>query len=169
MARKLIPSRNYLILIGVVVLVITACFAFYNLFDIYHDNKSSISPLAKKEVLYEDLKETTKEMDADTFLVISFTQDEQVHNNENEIKKYLNKNNLIDNVMYLNVSEYMADANFIKDLNSTLNLEGNLEIRRFPALVYYKEGVPTYKVDSKDHILNKDDFIQLVDMYELNK
>lgn len=168
MAKK-IPSRNYIILVGVIVLVISACFAFYNLSNIYKDNKSKTSPLSNKEVLYEDLKETTKELNADTFLVISFTQDEQVHNTENEIKKYLKNNNLIDNVMYLNVIEHMTETNFLKNLNATLNLSGNLEIRKFPALVYYKEGVPTYTVDSKEHLLNKDDFVQVVDMYELNK
>ena len=60
MTKKIIPSRNYLILIGVIILVISACFAFYNLYNIYKDNKSKTSPLANKEVLYEDLKETTK-------------------------------------------------------------------------------------------------------------
>lgn len=164
---KKIPSRNYLILSGVIILVISACFAFYNLFNIYKDNQSKMSPLANKEVLYEDLKETTKELDADTFLVISFTQDEQIHNNEQEIKKYLKNNNLIDNVMYLNVLEHMTEPNFIKDLNATLNLSGNLEIRKFPAVVYYKDGVPTYTADSKERLLNKDDFSQIIDMYEL--
>ena len=81
MTKKITPSRNYLILIGVIILVISACFAFYNLYNIYKDNKSKTSPLANKEVLYEDLKETTKELDADTFLVVSFKSDEQIHNN----------------------------------------------------------------------------------------
>lgn len=169
MTKKIIPSRNYLILIGVIILVISACFAFYNLYNIYKDNKSKTSPLANKEVLYEDLKETTKELDADTFLVISFTSDEQIHNNENKIKKYLKNNNLIDNVMYLNVSELMTEQNFLRDLNATLNLAENLEIKKFPALVYYKEGIPTFTIDSKDHLLNKDDFIQVIDMYEIDK
>lgn len=164
---KRIPSRNYLILTGIIILVISACFAFYNLFNIYKDNQSKISPLASKEVLYEDLNETTKELDADTFLVISFTQDEQVHNNEQEIKRYLKNNNLIDNVMYLNVLENMSDTDFLKKLNATLNLSGNLEIKKFPAVVYYKDGVATYTADSSERLLNKDDFSQIIDMYEL--
>lgn len=169
MAKKLIPPRNYLILIGVIVLVVSACFAFYNLFHIYKENSNKTSPLSNKEVLYVDLKETTKELDADTFLVISFTSDSQVHFNENEIKKYLKNNNLIDNVMYLNVSELMTEPRFLQELNATLGLNDKLEIKKFPALVYFKEGIPTFMVDSKEHLLNKDDFAQIVDMYELNK
>ena len=97
MSKKSIPPKNYLILFGIVLLVICACFAAYNLYNIYQENKVRTSPLANKEVLYEDLKNATIEIDADTFLVISYIQNREIHNNENEIKKYLNKNNLLDN------------------------------------------------------------------------
>lgn len=167
MSAKSIPTRNYLILFGIILLVICACFAVYNLYDIYQENKINTSPLANKEVLYDDLKNATIEIDADTFLVISYAQNREIHNNEVEIKKYLNKNNLIDNVMYLNISEYMSDPDFINDLNKTLKLEDNLKIKSFPALIYYKEGVATYKVDSSEHLLNKGDFEQIIDMYDL--
>lgn len=167
MTRKTIPPRNYLILIGLIVLVICACFAFYNIYNIIQENKNNTSPLANKEVLYEDLKNTTTELDADTFLVISYTNDSTVHNNEVAIKKYLNKINLLNNIMYLNVSEYLDDEEFLGELNKTLGLKDLLEIKKYPALVYYKEGVPTYTVDSTDHLLNKEDFAQLVEMYDL--
>lgn len=167
MSKKSIPTKNYVILFGIIILVICACFASFNLYNIYQENKVRTSPLANKEVLYEDLKNTTIEIDADTFLVISYTQNREIYNNENEIKKYLNKNNLIDNVMYLNISEYISEPNFINDLNKTLKLEDNLKIKKFPALIYYKEGIATYKIDSTDHLLNKGDFEQIIDMYDL--
>lgn len=167
MSKKSIPTKNYIILFGIIILVICACFASFNLYNIYQENKVRTSPLANKEVLYEDLKNTTIEIDADTFLVISYTQNREIYNNENEIKKYLNKNNLIDNVMYLNISEYISEPNFINDLNKTLKLEDNLKIKKFPALIYYKEGIATYKIDSTDHLLNKGDFEQIIDMYDL--
>lgn len=167
MSKKSIPTKNYLILFGIILLVICACFATYNLYNIYQENKIKTSPLANKEVLYEDLKNATIEIDADTFLVISYAQNREIHNNEVEIKKYLNKNNLIDNVMYLNISEYINDPHFIDDLNKTLKLEDNLKIKSFPALIYYKEGIATYKIDSTEHLLNKGDFEQIIDMYDL--
>lgn len=167
MSKKIIPPKNYIILFGIIILVVCACFASYNLYNIYQENKISTSPLANKEVLYEDLKNTTVEIDADTFLVISYVQNREIHNNENEIKKYLNKNNLMDNVMYLNISEYINEPNFLDDLNKTLKLDGNLKIKSFPALIYYKEGIATYKIDSTEHLLNKGDFEQIIDMYDL--
>lgn len=167
MSKKVIPPKNYLILISLIALVICACFAFYNLYGIIEENKNNKSPLANKEVLYDELKSTTLEMDADTFFVISYTRDSQVHENEVQIKKYLNKLNLINNVMYLDAVDNMLEDNFIEDLNKTLKLKDNLKINKLPAVVYYKEGVATFKIDSNDHLLNKDDFEQIVDIYEL--
>jgi len=165
--KKDIPRKNYVILLSMIVLIICACFAFYNLYDIYLENKISVSPLSTKQVLYDDLKSTTIEMDADTFLVISYVQDEEVYNNELEIKRYLEDSNLIDNVTYLDITSYRSEKNFVTELNSILGLTGSLEIKSFPALIYYKEGVPVYKVDSDDHLINVGDFEQIVDMYEL--
>ncbi len=167
MARKKINTKNYLILIGMVILVISACFATNNLYKVIKENQISKSPLATNEVLYEDLKNTTVEINADTFLVVSYVHDEEVHNNEKAIKKLMNKHNLIDNVMYLDITEYRTDKNFLKEINETLNLHDNLQIKKFPAVIYYKEGVPTYIDDSTDHVLNSGDFEQIIDMYNL--
>ena len=167
MAKKIIPIKNYVIAFGVVILIICGCFAFYNLYHIYQENKISTSPLANKEILYVDLKNATNDIDADTFLLISYVQDKNVHSNELEIKKYLNKKNLLNNVIYLNATEYLTDENFIKDINSTLELKDNLSIEVLPALIYYRDGSVAYTVDSKEHLINKGDFEHIVDMYEL--
>lgn len=167
MAKKNIPSINYLILLGVIILIICACFASYNLYNIYKNSQINISPLATNEVLYEDLKSTTSEINADTFLLISYVEDEEVYANEKDIKKSLNKKNLLDNVIYLNITDYKDVPNFLNDLNKTLNLEGNLKVKKFPAIVFYKEGEPTTTIDSSDHLINSSDFEQIIDMYQL--
>ncbi len=167
MTKRNIPRKNYIILIGLIILIICACFASYNLYQYYKDSKVNVSPLATNVVLYDDLKSTTVEINADTFLVISYLQDKTVHENENDIKRVLKKKNLIDNVMYLDITELKDDDNFMEDLNNTLKLEDNLRISAFPAVVFYKEGKPSYTADSDNHILNADDFEQLIDMYNL--
>ena len=87
MAKRKIPPINYVILFGIFVLVICACFAANNLYNVIRENRISTSPLATKQVLYEDLRNTTQEINADTFLVISYVQDDEVHENEVEIEK----------------------------------------------------------------------------------
>lgn len=167
MNKRVIPRKNYLILLGVIVLVFTACLASYNLYNIYQENKIKNSPLSQTEILYEDLKNATVEINADTFLVISYVEDEQVYKNEIEIKNMLKKQDLLDNVMYLNVTEYMLEEGFIQELNTVLKLKDNLTIETLPAIVYYKDGEAVKTIDSKDGLLNVGNFQQLIDMYEL--
>lgn len=166
MAKK-IPPKNYVILFGIAVLIICGCLAFYNVYNEVKDNNISTSPLSTNQLLYEDLSDNTEELNEDTFLLISYVQDEDVHNNEKAIRKLLNKKNLLDNVLYLDVTDYKDQDNFIDDLNQTLKLEDNLKITKIPAVIYYKEGVPTTIIDSKDHLLNEGDFEHIIDMYQL--
>ena len=166
MAKK-IPTKNYVILVGIAILIICACFAFYNVYNEVKDNNISSSPLSTHQVLYEDLTDTTVEMNADTLLLVSYVQDEEVHNNEKAIRKMLNKKNLLDNVLYLDVTEHKEQENFIEELNKTLKLEDNLKIDKIPAIVYYKDGIPTITIDSKNHLVNVGDFEHVIDMYQL--
>lgn len=167
MAKKLIPIKNYVIAFGFVILIICGCYAFYNLYGIYQENKISKSPFDKKEIFYVDLKNATEDIDADTFLLISYVEDKAVHDNEVEIKKFLNKHNLINNVIYLNATEYLNDENFINEINQVLNLDETNKIETLPALIYYRENVVAKTIDSRDHLLNKGDFEQIIDMYDL--
>ena len=107
--ERIVPKRNYLIVLGLIVLVICGCFAFYNIYNIMHDNMISASPLSKSSITIEDLKDASKDLSADTFLVISYTKDETVYNNEKAIKKLLNKYNLMDNVKYLDITDLIYD------------------------------------------------------------
>ena len=166
MAKK-IPTKNYVILFGIAILIICGCLAFYNVYNEVKDNNISTSPLSTHQILYEDLQNTTEEMNADTFLLVSYVQDEEVHNNEKSIRKMLNKKNLLDNVLYLDVTNYKDQDNFIDELNKTLKLEDKLKISKIPAVIYYKEGVPTTTIDSKDHLVNQGDFEHIIDMYQL--
>lgn len=166
MAKK-IPTKNYVILFGIAVLIVCGCLAFYNVYNEVKDNNISTSPLSTHEVLYTDLKDTTEEMNDDTFMLISYVQDEEVHNNEKAIRKMLNKKNLLDNVLYLDVTNYKDQEGFIDEINKTLKLEDNLKITKIPAVIYYKEGVPTIMLDSRDHLINQGDFEHIIDMYQL--
>ena len=164
---KKIPTKNYVILVGIAILIVCACFAFYNVYNEVKDNNISSSPLSTHQVLYEDLKDTTVEMNADTLLLVSYVQDEEVHNNEKAIRKMLNKKNLLDNVLYLDVTEHKEQENFIDELNKTLKLEDKLKIDKIPAIIYYKDGIPTITIDSKNHLVNVGDFEHVIDMYQL--
>jgi hypothetical protein len=164
MATKTVPTRNYFILVGMIVLIITACFAIFNIYNIYQESKITKSVLAKNSVKFEDLSEITKEMSADTFLIVGYTQNNKIYQNEKEIKQLLNKNNLLDNVLYLDATDKMIEENFIEELNNTLELENNNKITSIPAIVFYSNNEVTYV---KSGSVTKDDIAQIIDMYNL--
>lgn len=167
--KKKSKTKNYIILLGIIVLIISACLAFNNIYKAYQESVISTSPLASKEILYDDLKNTTTEFDADMLLVISYVYDDDLYKNELEIKKLLNKYDLYDNVTYLNITNYKDKENIIDDLNKKLKLENNMSISKFPAVIYYKDGEPSYMIDSKNHLLNSGDFKKIIDIYDLDK
>ncbi len=164
MATKKIPTKNYLIVFGMILLIISACFAIYNLCNIYKENKITKSVLDKNIIKYEDLVDITKDMSADTFLIIGYTQDSKVYQNEKEIKQLLKKQNLLDHVLYLDMSEKKNESNYLEELNDVLKLTDNNKITAIPALVFYREGAVTNVVSGG---VRKDDIAQIIDMYSL--
>ena len=164
MSTKTIPKKNYLILIGTILLIISACFATFNLYNIYQETKIKKSVLDKNSIKFEDLSEITKDMSANTFLIIGYSKNSKIYQNEKEIKSLLKKNNLLDNVLYLDVTDLKDDENLINNLNEKLQLEDSYKIKNIPAVIYYNENKVTYV---KDGSVTKDDIAQIIDMYSL--
>ena len=90
-------KNHYILILGICVLIGCAIFSTISVFNKVEKDDVNKSPLATNEILYTDIKNALKEINADTFLVISYTGDIQVHKNEKEIEKYLKKINLLDN------------------------------------------------------------------------
>ena len=103
-------------------------------------------------------------MSANTFLLISYSQNSKIYQNEKDIKQLLKKNNLLDNLLYLDVTDKREDENLINDLNEKLKLDDNNKITAIPAVIYYNENKVTYV---KSGNVTKDDFAQIIDMYNL--
>jgi hypothetical protein len=164
MSTKTIPKKNYLILIGTILLIISACFATFNLYNIYQETKIKKSVLDKNSIKFEDLSEITKDMSANTFLIVGYSKNSKIYQNEKEIKSLLKKNNLLDNVLYLDVTDLKDDENLINNLNEKLQLEDSYKIKNIPAVIYYNENKVTYV---KDGSVTKDDIAQIIDMYSL--
>ena len=156
-------KNHYILILGICVLIGCAIFSAISVFNKVEKDDVNKSPLATNEILYTDIKNALKEINADTFLVISYTGDIQVHKNEKEIEKYLKNINLLDNVMYLHMKEYVNDALYLDNLNKVLKLKGNSEIHSLPAVVFYKNGVVEYVRNSKKGCLEKNAFKNYID------
>ena len=111
--------RHYIFVIGIIILIVCAAVSLINVFVKTDRDNIDVSPLATNQILNGDIKNAMKEINADTFLVISYTNDQVVHKNEKEIEKYLKKVNLLDNVMYLDLKDYVNDVDYLKNINKS--------------------------------------------------
>lgn len=157
--KKSKRKKNYFIKIGIGVLVVCVIASICNiLFRNKEIDSIMISPLGTNQILYKDMKNTIKEIPADTFLVISYTGDLEVHNIEKEISEYLSEVNYLDSVYYLDMKNYLEEEDFYKNLNSNLGLKKNNKIEELPAVIFYRNGTPLKVLDSKEQDLCAADF-----------
>ena len=56
------------------------------------------------------------------------------------MEKTFRKYELLDNIIYVNVTEAMEEDSFYDDLNNTLKLEDNNKVTAVPTIIYFKEG-----------------------------
>lgn len=165
--QKLKKKTNRIIVIGVILLIACAVFSLFNVLKNTDKDDITKSPLATNEILYSDIKNAMKEINADTFLVVSYTEDLSIHKSEKEISAYLKKVNLLDNVMYLDAKNYLSEENFYDKLNKNLNLKKDSKIKKIPAVVFYKDGKQILVKDSSDKLLDKEDFKNYIESNEL--
>ena len=92
----------------------------------------------------------------DTFLVISYMGDEDIYENEKALKLVFRKYELLDNIIYFNVTEAMEEDSFYDDLNKTLKLEDNNKVTAVPTIIYFKEGTVKSVIKSKNGIIDSD-------------
>ena len=152
---KEIKKTNYFILVAMIVLILSICTATYNIYSIYKNNKANYSsPLNfNKEVQFSELTETTIEISEDSFLVISYYGDEDIYQNQKDLKLIFRKYGLLDNIIYVDVTtEYEKDG-FYDKLNSVLKLD-EFKITQVPTIIYFKEGKPTAMVKTTNGIID---------------
>ena len=78
-------KKHYVLISGIVVLICCAIFSAINISQKMDGDDINISPLATNEILYTDAKNALKEINADTFLVVSYTGDATIHKTEKDI------------------------------------------------------------------------------------
>lgn len=153
--EKEIKKTNYFILGAMVVLILSICTATYNIYSIYRNNKANYSsPLnLTKEVQYSELTDTTVEMSEDAFLVLSYYGDEDIYQNQKNLKLIFRKYGLLDNIIYVDVTEEYEKDNFLNEINDVLGLK-DFKITEVPTIIYFKEGKPSAIVKTTNGIID---------------
>lgn len=135
--------KNYIIL--VVIFALCCGFTLYlcEWYNVYSDYKKQ-TPVIRgtlSEINTEDLDHYV--VDIPSVIVYMCTSyDDNCRNFERDFKKYINKKDLHDSIVYLNISD-VDQKQFVDEFNNKYNYKVKLN-GNYPALVSFKDG----KVDS---------------------
>ena len=168
MKKKKIPTKNYVIFSVVVIVTIILTFYVGIWIKTYKENKLSVSPLSGvvEEVNINELKETFTEMN-DIVLYVGYTNNKKVYDMEESILKYIKDKDIVNKFVYVNVTDYMKDDEYIDILKSTFT-EIKDEIESAPLLIYMQNGKAIKVVNSKEGRLYTSDVENLNIVYELD-
>ena len=137
--RDLKPIKNYIILAIIYIATICITFYFCKIYTVYEDYQKEIP------VIRDSLQEITKE-DLEHYIVensiaviyMCTAPDELCRNFEKDLKKYVNKKEITDEIVYLNLTGVDLDQ-FIDSFNKKYPNKTKLS-KNFPAFVYFNDG-----------------------------
>ena len=160
---RVIPKKNYLYLVIMLVLVVIITFFIFEMNKKYQSRKLESSYLDGyvSEVNVSDLNNILTEPNSEQFILVTKTGSEEIYKLETDLKKVIKNHDLRDNFIYI---DYTNKENDIEELNKILNSD----IKTIPAVVYYKDGEYVKTIDSSLSILNSGEFEKLLDEYEVN-
>ena len=142
METKNIPYKNYVILtvaIDFTVLTVFYCRSWYITTKEYYNNNSIILDTIS-EIKNEEIGNYAMD-NPDFVLYVSSGRNTEIKSFEKKLKKFILKNDLRNNVLYLNL-EGVDVAEFNKSLNSMANknVESKLQDKNSSAIYIFKEG-----------------------------
>lgn len=162
-------TKNYMIVIGMIIIVIGLGLLITTINMNYQQNKIKKSPLTKiiKKYDYNDLNSIINRSDKNEFIYFSYTNDKKIYELDQKIKTIIEDNKLNDQFIYFDLSKKNNIA-LINEINDLLDLTEN-KIISLPCLIYFRNNEIVSVVSSNQIPFSDGNLTQLIDIYELNK
>lgn len=135
--EKEIPLKNYILLSIVLILTIVVVIYFFLWKNTYEKNKLQ-TPILDDYLLvinYNELNNYLVE-NKDAIIYVSKLNDESIRLFENKFKNIINKNNLNNKILYLDLTEELKENNIVKEINKKYGKE----MTEVPTIVIIKDG-----------------------------
>lgn len=163
-----VPTHNYFIVMIVAVLTIVVMLYIRSFYLSYQVNKINDSVFFDKsinQVNTEDLSFTLSET-TDAILYVSYTGSEEIYDMEKKLYKQMKKDNLIDKVIYWNITDIRSSNEYIRILKEKFPSISS-EISSAPLLIYIYNGEPVEAMSSELKVIDYKVFDKMVDKYEI--
>lgn len=156
--EKEIPLKNYILLSIVLILTIVVVINLFLWKNTYEKNKLQ-TPILDDYLLvinYNELNNYLVE-NKDAIIYVSKLNDESIRLFENKFKNIINKNNLNNKILYLDLTEELKENNIVKEINKKYGKE----MTEVPTIVIIKDG----KISSSYNIKENNYNIKLLEKY----
>lgn len=156
--EKEIPLKNYILLSIVLILTIVVVIYFFLWKNTYEKSKLQ-TPILDDYLLvinYNELNNYLVE-NKDAIIYVSKLNDESIRLFENKFKNIINKNNLNNKILYLDLTEELKETNIVKKINKKYGKE----MTEVPTIVIIKDG----KISSSYNIKENKYNIKLLEKY----
>lgn len=156
--EKEIPLKNYILLSIVLILTIVVVIYFFLWKNTYEKSKLQ-TPILDDYLLvinYNELNNYLVE-NKDAIIYVSKLNNENIRLFENKFKNIINKNNLNNKILYLDLTEELKETNIVKKINKKYGKE----MTEVPTIVIIKDG----KISSSYNIKKNKYNIKLLEKY----
>lgn len=162
--ERFVPMKNYVIAIGIVVVIIALTWYAFAWYKVVKENKLSTSYLVKEKIISKEIKDIDEvnnvfsEVPNDYFVYISYTGSKKIYDMERQISDLISSYNLDDNFYYWNVTSIKDESDTIEKINNTLNLT-DLKVEQIPTIIYFKDRKAVDIINrDDDNIMDSGDF-----------
>lgn len=161
--------KNYFILIGLFLLGVCITLYLCKCYSVYSEYKKEVPVIRDSllEITYDDLEHYIME-NPSTVIYMCTASDDVCRGFEKDFKKLVEKKELKDTIVYLNLSNLDQD-DFVNSFNSKYNYKNKLTTN-YPALVIFDEGnVSSMIQGSKSHKLTVSRTKQFLELNNINE
>lgn len=166
--KKEIPSKNYIIVIIVTILVVLLMIFIRSFYLNYKSSKLSESIFSSQtvnQIHMDDFDFAIREV-SDSILYVSYTGSNDIYSMEKKLYKELENNNLLDKIIYLDITKYTKGNKYINILkNKFPNIDN--EINSAPMFIYIKDGAAVEAMSSEIKMIDYKTLNRLVNKYEI--
>ena len=169
---EVVDYRPYYIMLIVVLSIALVAFYFHRVNQVKTTENMQTSYLLSSGTInleiknLEEVKQILSEAPNEYFVLINYNNNEDTYNLEKGLKTIIDKYALSDRFYYLNVTDIMAEKDYLARINNAFNTD---LIKKVPTILYYKNGkIATDGVVMRadDNPINAGDFQKLLDIYE---
>ena len=139
-------AKKYFVGLCIILAIIFLALYFYKWHTVKEQEKYLNSYLIETNTIslemtdINEISSVLSETPSYYFLYISYTNDEEVHQFEEELKPLIDEYQLQNNFYFLNVTDFKdTNTNYKEDIANVLNIDASI-ISEVPVILYFKDG-----------------------------